>query len=314
VEEEESNTTVTGDEEPDYLALLEPEPDAKEAPKAADDKPADKEEPAATVDGDVKDAVDTVAGDDKPAEETPASEEKPAPGTPDKVVQKLQQDLAAATRQMAELQEKVAAGKPLTEPEKAKADKVQRKLDTVRAALSAKGKDIDLLDPGVSEAVAESLLEADKSIEEVRKENAALKARLEKVEAATTETTSAATWQTLRAAYPAVAVQDVWNKAVDDAIDLTGITPDAAADDAKLNAALNKAASKIFHSRAAAAQKSAAAKSAPEPAKTEKKTARSAPPVTPNGARVSKPPGVTTTGEVDEDEQELALARSLVID
>lgn len=293
----------------DVSSLLEKD-EAEVIPPVAD-APENAEESAKVED----DAV-ALPEDDKKPEEAPAApvvEEKAPAGTPDKALQKMQQDLAAATRQISDLQEKVDAGEKLTPAEKVKVETAQRKLEVIRTALAIKGKDIDLLDNNVSEAVAQTLIENDKAILDMQQELAATRADVAALRQTASAAQSDVQWADHAQAYPGVNVKDVYANCLKEAGELTGIDPAKA--DPGLLATLRTAASNLFHQRAGVAAKSVAAvagkKAAEEP---PKKTTRTAPPVTPGGARVQTSSGVVKTGQPSDDSAYMQAAAALVTD
>lgn len=284
--------------ERDYAKLL-----------VTDDAPAteaETPEPAAET-------VETPVEPETPEPEATEPEKVETPGTPDKVLQRMQQDLSAATRQLAELTEKQAAGVALTPKEEAKVETATRKLDAVRKALKDKGAQFDVLDDGMGAAIAETLDEHDRTAEELRKDNQQLSARLERIERATAAQQQAANWQANEEKYPGVNVRDIWDKAASDAIEASGFTAEEIQADPRLTKAITNVASRTFHDRADAATKSIKAKQ-PAPPPPDKKPAatRTASPVTPGGARVAQSSGVSTTSEPDDFTTYRNRARALV--
>lgn len=222
--------------------------------------------------------------------------ETPAAGTPDKVLQRMQQDLSAATRKLEELSAKADAGQPLTPKETQQVAKAQRKLESIRADLAAKGAEIDVLDHG--DAIAETLIEQDQTLADVNRRLAAQEAELNQLRAERQQAQTQSNWSEVEKLYPKVDLKSTWENSVAEALEMTGISAEQAQGDPRLMTVARNAANRIFHARASAAAKSVAAK-APE-AKTNKTTTRSNPPVTPGGARVVQKSGVSPTGEVDE--------------
>ncbi len=287
--------------ERDYAKLL-----------VTDDAPAEVEELPPEAEAE---KVETPAEPVTPEAEAKETEKAPTPGTPDKVLQQMQQDLSAATRQLAALTEKQAAGEKLTPKEQAKVETATRKLEVIRRGLKEKGSQFDILDDGMGEATAETLDELDRSDAELREENRKLAARLERIEQATAAQQQAAQWQATEAKYPGVNVRDIWDKAASDAIEASGFTAEEINADPRLSKAITNVASRTFHDRADAATKSKQAKQPVAPPPDKKPTAtRNAPPVTPGGARVAQSSGVSTTSEPDEFAKYRNNARALVTD
>jgi hypothetical protein len=297
--------------ERDYAKLLvaDDEPDAAtEQPEAEADTPA--EAPAAET----EEAKAPEATESEPAEAA-AEVETPKPGTPDKVLQKMQQDLSAATRQLAALHEKIESGETLTAKEQKQVEKSSRTIDSIRAELE--GEDFDVLKDGVGKAIAKTLDEHDRTDEELRKENKSLNERLERLERQTASQQAEAQWRATEQQYPGVKVRDVWAKAQQEAIEAAGVTPEELAADPKLQRVIANVASRTFHERASAAHKSVTAKNPPPPtppAEQKPKATRTAPPVTPGGARVAQSSGVAPPADMDEHAKYRLRARSLVTD
>lgn len=133
---------------------------------------------------------------------------KPAPGTPDKALQKMQQDLSATRRQMAELMAKVDSGQQLTPAEIEKARRGEERLTKIRSGLSAYGQQIE----GGTE-LAEQILELTEDREilgAVAEGHDAIREQLDRqgVELA---------WLKAEKKYPNTDVHKVWEKACGDA-------------------------------------------------------------------------------------------------
>lgn len=260
-----------------------------------------------------------------PVVATPA----PTPGTPDKVVQQLQQDLAASNRKLDQLIAKQDAGQPLSAADRAAAAAAQRKIDAVREKLAAKS--LDPIDDAA--LIADTLIEQDARQRQLEQQLQQQAAELQRLQATAATSAESQQWAEATARYAGVNVPDVWDKAVTEACRLGGTTRESA--DALPPAAqqvIANLANQLFHQRADAAAKSIAAKSAAaQPVATaaaapaaaaaapaagvKAPVARVAPPVTPGGARVQQGSGVSTSTTPPSDESEwLANAAALVAD
>lgn len=266
-----------------------------------DDSGATNEEAAAETPA-AEEKVETPEPEAKEPEATATAETtETKPGTPDKVLQRMQQDLSAATRKLDELAAKQDAGQTLTSKEKAEVATQQRKLDVVRKALKDKGREFDLLDDGMGEAIAETLDEHDRTVQQLHQELQATKAEVAEMRQATAAQKQAAQWQATEAKYPGINVRDMWEKAASDAVEASGFTVDEINAKPDLARMITNVASKTFFDRADAALKSIEAKKPVAPPPEKKPTAtRSTPPLTPGGARVAQSSGVATTSDPDD--------------
>jgi hypothetical protein len=286
--------------------LVEDDAPATETPQATETETAEK--PAAAE----AEATETTADEGaKPEGETPAAaaeatettsaQQQPQPGTPDKALQKVQQDLATALRAITDLSAKVDAGGTLTAGEQQQLQRQASKVDELKQRVQ--GKQFDPIDDG--ERIAASVLEQDEQITALKQQVQQLGTQLQQQQA-----TNA--WSQLEKQYAGVNVQDVWNKAKDDA---KGYAQYGAA-------AYQARADELFHERAAAASKSVAARTAttatttPAPTKQPAKPAKLTPPTTKNGAAVTVQPTAPRASEqpVDFEAKAEKAYAALVVD
>lgn len=309
--------------EPDLTALLmEADAPGETAAQAKVDETAQAAAPAdsAATTTDAKDgkAADAAAGTEQAAKdgtEATATLDAAKPGTPDKALQKMQQDLAAAQRKLDDLNAKIDAGEALSPREKEQQQAATRSLDKIRDGLAKKGEAFDVLDH--SKAIADTLLETDDALAEVRKELKQTRAEVAELRKGNQASQSDQAWKAVQQEYAGVNVNAVWDKSLADTMEAMGIDAETAKATPALGQALINAASKTFHQRADAARKSAAGKSggaAAAAAATTTTTPRTTPPVTPGGARVSESSGVVNAGDTSEDAQYVKAAMSLIAD
>lgn len=270
-----AETAIEPKDNTEELAALLIQKDDTETPKPAAAKAAEvklveeKPETPATDDA-------TKVEPDAAAETAEKPGEEVKPGTPDKALQKMQQDLSAATRKIDELNEKVTAGEKLTPKETAQAQQAQRKIDSIKTAL--KGADFDVFEN--SKAVAESLVENDGDVQGLKKQVQQLSQTVETL-------ASEKVWDGLAKQYPGVDLPTVWTKCVDDAGKVIG----------KDNPALANLASKYFHERADVAAKTIKTKAAPN--KDAEKLKK---PVTPGNTEVTVQTGAGSGQPSDADD------------
>jgi hypothetical protein len=284
--------------------LVEDDAPATETPQATEtateDKPAaEAEATETTADEGAKPEGETPAAAAE-ATETTSAQQQPQPGTPDKALQKVQQDLATALRAITDLSAKVDAGGTLTAGEQQQLQRQASKVDELKQRVQ--GKQFDPIDDG--ERIAASVLEQDEQITALKQQVQQLGTQLQQQQA-----TNA--WSQLEKQYAGVNVQDVWEKAKDDA---KGYAQFGAA-------AYQARADELFHERAAAASKSVAARTATTTATTPApkqpaKPAKLTPPTTKNGAAVTVQPTAPRASEqpVDFEAQAEKAYAALVID
>ena len=262
-------------------------PDAPPA-QQQQDKPA--EAPAA--DSSAAEGADA-AESQKPEKPAAKEPEQAQPGTPDKVLQRMQQDLSAATRKLDELAAKAEGGQALSAKEQQQAQAAARKLDAVRAALAERDpkKRFDPVDHG--ELIAESLLEQDETLQGLSKELRQTRAELAHLRQSAAAAESAASWAEAQRDYPGIDIRGVWEKCVEEAAATIG----------EDNPGVRNLASKWFHERARVAAKSVAAKAAAGNGQTAAAKAAAKGP-TPGSAKVTVGAGVappSTNGGSPED-------------
>lgn len=161
--------------------------------------------------------------------------DKPKEGTPDKALQKMQQDLSAATRRMDQFQEKLDAGETLTPKEKGQLDASRERLEKIRAKLTE--AEYDPFDAETSKSVAQSVIELSERLDETRAELAD-----EREQRAMDAETRA--WEKAEGKWPGLNHKEIWDKAAAEA------TEDIGDDDPVKH---NKLASKYFRTRCDAA-------------------------------------------------------------
>lgn len=239
----------------ELMALLESPPESETETKASPAEESEKTEP-------------TKAESPEP-EKTPdeAAEQKELlkPGTPDRVLQKLQQDNAAAIRRIEALEEK---SEPLTPKEQQQLAAAKSKLAEVREKLAG---NFDVLDDAVS--LAQATVEVGSEVESQKAVLAELKTEVAALKADRV-------WAKLESEYPGANVREIWKKAATDA---------AEALEGESETAINKLAVRWLKERAAAV---VAAKAAATPTKKQP-----AIPVVPVAGTAGK-----ATTPVDDDE------------
>lgn len=241
----------------------------------ADANPVEELDPTKT-DDEAKVDVDVEPAD---GAQDGKSEDKPKPGTPDKVTQKIQQDLAAVTRQLAALTEKKEEQGQLSEADKARLEKVQARLAKIREYAD---------DP-----IAEHVLDLTEKVVE----QDGLKAELSAANKRLAQLENYVNWDRARSKYAGLDVDAIWEKASADAgetLDDTGAPPQA----------INRLASKLFEERCEAAKKRL--KDGPDKGKANNSAS------SPSEYRVGS--GQKTAPVLSDEEQVLAEARSLVVE
>lgn len=218
-----------------------------------------------------------------------AEGDKPKEGTPDKALQKLQQELGNATRQIAALQQKVEQPGGLSETDKAKLAKAQQRLTKIQAHVNRPDRQ-DL--PSEVDDVAEEVLDLREKV-----------SRQEQLEAALNETTARLamlendrTWTVVRSKYEGLDIDAIWKKANKDADETLG---EDGTDRAK-----HKLASRLFEQRCEDAKKRLK-DDGDKSSANNKGTAKA-----PSGYRVGD--AVKQAPVLSEEEEALAEARSLV--
>jgi DNA repair exonuclease SbcCD ATPase subunit len=282
---QQSNADAPAVEQQDLQKLLMPDDAAKPAEQPTE-KPKAEEKPA---------EQDAAAAEEQAAEGEQAAQQQP--GTPDKVVQRLQQDLAATNRQLVQLLEKADSGQPLTQQEKHKAEQARRKLDDIRDAIGK--QQFDVIDHGAM--LGEALVETDQEVGSLKTEVSELKQQLQQTLAAIEQQTEATTWQQVEKEYAGVNVRDVWQKAHKDAAEIIGAE----------NPGVRRLASKFFHERSAAAAASVAAKNTTTVPGKQPTTGKPTTSVTKGGASVSVQQGVAP---VSTEQREMDAYLALVKD
>jgi hypothetical protein len=228
------------------------------------------------------------------------------PGTPDKAMQKLQQDLSAATRKLDELTAKIDSGQTLTPVEQKQVQQSQRKIDQVRQALSEKDpkKGFDIYDHG--EATAEGLVELDGVVQSQQKQIKDLQTHLDQIRQHDSQREAVSNFEHAQRQYAGVNVQDVWSKAVDDALTMTGLPPEQVQHGTPAWNAVQNVAVRLFHTRAGAASKTVATKTAAATTTTP------APKPTSAGPRVTVQTDVTPAKPLSPDDQAMKDYLALV--
>jgi hypothetical protein len=248
---------------------------------------------AALVDPQVNDlAVETTDGTE-PSDETKTepseTTETPKPGTPDKALQKMQQELGNATREIAALKEqKAASGGELTQAQQAKLAKAQQRIEKIRGYVSSP----DDVMPEVA-PIAEHLLDID---ERLGKQDS-LEAELRETKAQLAYLMNDHSWGKARAKYPNLDVDAIWEKANKDAAEMIG-------EDAT-DKQVNRVASKMFEERCEAAKKRHA--EADPNSKSGKKEL-------PAPSQYKVGTGQRVAPQLSEEDEMLQLARGLVVD
>lgn len=224
----------------------------------------------------------------EPSEPT-GSTETPKPGTPDKALQKMQQELGNATRELAALKQQLSDGE-LSAAQLARVAKAEQRLTKIREFTGRPDKNdgFESVDP-VAEQVLD-LTEKAGEIDKVAAENRRLNDRLAKLE-------DDRNWEVARANFKGLDVDAIWKKAVTDSIDVLG--------DGVSQQAVNRLASKTFHDRCTAAMKRQ--KDDAEPSKKG-----AAPGGSPSQYKVGS--GQRAAPVLSEDEETLAMARMLVVE
>lgn len=173
------------------------------------------------------------------AESAETPEPKPTPGTPDKVMQRMQQELGNATREIAALKEQ-KADTGLTDAQKQKLAKAEQRVAKIRNYANRPDREEF---PTDVDPIAEHVLE----LEERLKDQDATKAELKEVKAQLAYLLNDHGWDKARGKYPMLDVDAIWEKAQKDANEILG-------EDATPRAT-NRIASKYFEERCEAAKK-----------------------------------------------------------
>lgn len=255
---------------------------------------ADAEKPDTSVDAQVNAAeveTEKVVTGAEPSETTDAKPDaaETKSGTPDKALQKMQMQLGTALREIAVLTEKSKAG-GLTDADKAKLQKQQERLATIRKFASRENRD-DVADP-IVDPLTDHVLDLTERVGE----QDSLKQQLADANARLASLENDRNWAVAKAKFSGLDVDAIWEKAQTDADEVLG--------DAATPAAKNRLASKWFEERCEAAKKRQKDEADP------KLKAKGGVPSSPSTYKVGSSP--RTAPVLSEDEAVLAEARSLV--
>ncbi len=231
--------------------------------------------------------VETTEDVPKPdkAGETKDTGEQTREGTPDKALQKMQQQLGTALREIEGLKGRKAEGE-LTQADKAKLEKAQARVEKIRQFVNRGDRD-DL--PSDVDPVAEHVLDLSEKVQE----QTALKSQLQEANKRIESLEADRNWERARAKFSGLDVDSIWEKANADALETLG--------EDGTQKAVNRLASKMFFDRCEAAQKRLKDDPKGDPKKVVASTYKAS-----EGQRAA--PRLT------EDEEALAMARSLVIE
>ncbi len=205
--------------------------------------------------------------------------EKPKSGTPDKALQRMQQDLGVAMRQIEALKEKAETGKGLSEADQAKLDRAKERLESIRGLAG---------DP-----LADQILE----LTEKQSETETLKQQLAQANARLAALETKKAWEDVDRKYAGLDTQAIWKKSVKDAEETLG--------DEATQKAVERVASRTFEKRCDAALKRMKEGAAPKLDANNKASSESKYKV--GSAQTSAP-------QLTEEEAVLAEARSLVVE
>lgn len=206
--------------------------------------------------------------------------EQPAevkPGTPDKALQRLQQELGNAVREIAALKEK-KSDEGLTAADKAKLEKAQRRLEMIREQ--------------VGDPIAEHVLELNERMGEQDR----LKSELAETQRRLAMLEEDQGWKEARSRFPGLDHNAIWKKAVADAEETLG--------DAATPKAVSRVASRTFEQRCKAALKRMKEKDAESKSNNKASSAST--------YKVGS--GQKTAPVLSEEEQVLAEALALVVE
>ncbi len=247
---------------------------------------ADEAEPVEVVEEDDPTKIVTEVDADVDADAKKEPDEV-KPGTPDKALQRMQQELGNVTRQLAALTEKKEAEGALSEADKAKVAKAQERLQKIRQFVGRPDRD-DL--PSEVDPVAETVLELSERAsdqDKVKAELADTQRRLQLLE-------NQRNWNTAREKYAGLDIDAIWEKAQGDALETLGEegTP----------AAVNRVASRYFEDRCDAAKK----RLKDDPPANNRESGKS--------GKYKVGSGQATAPQMSEEDEQLALARSLVVE
>jgi hypothetical protein len=272
-------------------------PDATKEAEAKNEQPeANEPDLESILLAEADDAIDDGAKEEEAAPES--GEKKPEPkaeGTPDKALQRMQQDLAATTRKLDELTEKLSSGETLTDKEKAQVLQHKRRIDDLKQTLT--GDTYDPFDEQTNRAAHEALIETDKEVQTLREEVKQLK---ESHRASSND----ATWGTVKEKYAGVDVTAVWNKAIEDAQSYARFGQEA----------YQQRASDLFHERCDAAKKQLASRA--EAAAKNKTAAKADSPATTKGGgklAVSAAEARSGAASLSEEQQYTQRAMDLLL-
>lgn len=252
---------------------------------------------AAVVDAQVNEEVDSNGTAIEPSKTTttPVASD-PKPGTPDKALQRMQQDLGTAMRQIAALTERKAEGE-LNDADRAKLTKAQERITKIRNYANHPDRSEF---PSDIDPIAEQLLDVTERVSEVDQLKAALKEANGKIDYLMNDHG----WDKARIKYPGLDVDAIFRKAATDATETLGdsiqdLTP------AAKQRAVNKLASKWFEERCEAAKKR-------QGGEVDPKQKGSPAPSSPSSYKVGTSQRVAPV--LSEEQQVLAEARALVVE
>lgn len=264
---------------------------------------------AATAAGDAKTTEQAAAAADagQVAGQEAQQQSQQQPGTPDKVMQRMQQDLATALRKVDQLLEKRDGGEKLTTAEEQQLQVQVQRLEKIKQAVAAGNFNIVDAEADVGAALVQTL----ETNQQLQTRLAQMEQRLAATEGRHQQANVETVWAAEGKKYAGVDVQQVWNKSMEDTAKSTGVDPATllpGTDGWKL---FKSMAESTYASRCDAAAKSVAAVAAKNTAKTKTATG---PAATPGGAKLAVQSNSQAAEVASEEDVSMSAYLGLVKD